>query len=60
MTTSMTPTHGDAGGPRPWAAGNPDHDGDAERWLPDPSWPVPPRLAAVGGRRICVAEPTCP
>ena len=43
MTTSMTPTHGDAGGPRPWAAGDPDHDGDAERWLPDPSWPVPPR-----------------
>lgn len=28
----MTPPHGD-----------PPRDGDADRWLPDPSWPVPPR-----------------
>ena len=39
MTTSMTPTHGDPlrHGSRPLS------DGDHERWLPDPSWPVPPR-----------------
>ncbi|KRF42389.1 hypothetical protein ASH01_16240 [Terrabacter sp. Soil811] len=39
MTTSMTPTHGDPlrHGTRPLS------DGDHERWLPDPSWPVPPR-----------------
>ncbi|CAN7189467.1 hypothetical protein LJR027_000381 [Terrabacter sp. LjRoot27] len=39
MTTSMTPTHGDPlrHGSRSVA------DGDPERWLPDPSWPVPPR-----------------
>jgi len=39
VTTSMTPTHGDPlrHGSRPFS------DGDHERWLPDPSWPVPPR-----------------
>lgn len=39
MTTSITPTHGDPLRHDPldlW-------DGDPERWLPDPSWPVPPR-----------------
>jgi len=49
VTTSMTPTHGDPlrHGLRPLS------DGDHERWLPDPSWPVPPRgwqlWAAAGG-----------
>src|SRR6476661_7111082 len=35
----MTPTHGDPlrHGSRPLS------EGDHERWLPDPSWPVPPR-----------------
>jgi len=39
VTTSMTPTHGD-----PLRHGSRSvSDGDHERWLPDPSWPVPPR-----------------
>jgi hypothetical protein len=39
LTTSMTPTHGD-----PLRHGSRSVcDGDPERWLPDPSWPVPPR-----------------
>lgn len=59
MTTSMTPTHGDPTSPRAAARGadttaaiaavtadvgaRPGHRGDSDRWLPDPSWPVPPR-----------------
>lgn len=44
MTTSMTPTHGEPPSPRPDAPRvESRRDGDADRWLPDPSWPVPPR-----------------
>ncbi|MBC9820670.1 hypothetical protein [Terrabacter sp. MAHUQ-38] len=38
MTTSITPTHGD-----PLRHDPLDLMDDPERWLPDPSWPVPPR-----------------
>ena len=37
MTTPMTPTHG-----APMRPGRP-ATADVDRWLPDPSWPVPPR-----------------
>jgi hypothetical protein len=39
VTTSMTPTHGEP----VRHASRRVSDGDHERWLPDPSWPVPPR-----------------
>jgi hypothetical protein len=59
---SFTPTHGDPLRREPFGLAAP----DPERWLPDPSWPVPPRgwqlWAAAGSAtrpgRSSAAEPT--